>query len=108
VENKPGILPVEFKVLILPEEVEETDPVLKRAKAAGIQLPDIEKEREQMAQMYGKLVAIGGNAFDDWKNRRPIVGDRVVFAKYAGAPVTGANGVKYRIAQDKDIAAVIE
>jgi co-chaperonin GroES (HSP10) len=61
-----------------------------------------------MAQMYGRLVAIGGNAFTDWNGRRPIVGDRVLFAKYAGAPVTGANGVKYRIAQDKDIAAVIE
>lgn len=106
--NPSGITPVEFKVLIHPEEVEDTDPTLKRAKAAGLVMPEREKEREQMAQMYGRLIAVGGNAFEDWREKIPKVGDRLMFAKYAGAPVEGQDGVKYRIAYDKDIAAVME
>lgn len=106
--NSSGICPVEFKVLIHPEEVEDTDPALRRAKAVGLALPGREKEREQMAQMYGKLIAVGGNAFEDWKGNVPKPGDRVMFAKYAGAQVEGKDGIKYRMAQDKDIAAVIE
>lgn len=106
--NQSGITPVEFKVLIHPEEVEDTDPTLRRAKAAGLVMPEREKEREQMAQMYGKLVAVGGNAFEDWHGEVPVPGDRVMFAKYAGAQVEGKDGIKYRIAQDKDIAAVMK
>lgn len=106
--NPSGITPVEFKVLIHPESVEDTDPALARAKAVGLVMPEREKEREQMAQMYGRLIAVGGNAFDDWKGNVPKPGDRVMFAKYAGAQVEGKDGIKYRIASDKDIAAVME
>ena len=106
--NPSGIMPTEFKVLIHPEEVEDTDPTLRRAKAAGLVMPEREKEREQMAQMYGRLIAVGGNAFEDWKGNVPKPGDRVMFAKYAGAQVEGKDGIKYRIASDKDIAAVME
>lgn len=105
--NESGIKPVEYKILIHPEEVEDTDPTLKRAKAAGIVMPELQKEREQLAQMYGRLVAVGGNAFQDWTGTIPKPGDRIMFARYAGAQVDGKDGVKYRIAQDKDVAAVM-
>ena len=53
-----------------------------------------------------QLVAIGGNAFEDWKGDLPQVGDRVVVAKYAGLNYVD-DGATYRIINDKDIAAVI-
>jgi len=60
--------------------------------------------------MKGVLVAISPLAFtyDDWKGANPPkVGDEVLFAKYAGAVVDGKDGKKYRLTNDKDIAAVL-
>lgn len=98
--NKAKILPVEFKVLIEPEIVEEKT-------LGGIILAPITKEREQMAQVRGILIAVGGNAFEDW-NDKPKVGDKVYFGKYAGYIIKGGNGKEYRLCNDKDICAIIE
>lgn len=105
--NTSGIQPVEYKILILPEQAEETDETLKRAKAAGLVLVDKTTEREKMAQVKGRLVAAGGNAFEDWSGQVPQLGDTVWFAKYAGYVVKGDDGQEYRLANDKDISAVL-
>jgi co-chaperonin GroES (HSP10) len=107
VVNTSGIQPVEYKILILPEQAEETDETLKRAKAAGLVLVDKTTEREKMAQVKGRLVAAGGNAFEDWAGQVPQLGDVVWFAKYAGYVVKGDDGQEYRLANDKDISAVL-
>ena len=101
--NLSGINPVEYKVLIEPKKVDEKTK-------GGIIIPDESKDREQFAQMEGALVACSPLAFtyDDWKNANPPKpGDRVLFAKFAGAKVTGKDGKEYRIVNDKDIAAVL-
>jgi len=105
--NTSGLAPVEYKILILPEKVEETDERMKSAKAAGLVLIDQTTDREKQSQVKGKLVAIGGNAFEDWQGRIPQVGDVVWYAKYAGYVVPGSDGQEYRLANDKDIAAVV-
>jgi chaperonin GroES len=98
-ENKSGIQPVEFKVLILPDSVKERT-------AGGIILPEMMKDKEQMAQVKGQIVAVGGDAFADWKDA-PVPGMRVYFGKYAGYMVTGEDGQEYRLVNDKDLVAVI-
>ena len=98
--NRSGISPVEFKVLLEPEIVEEKT-------AGGIILAPVTKDKEQMAQIKGVLVAIGGNAMEDWKNP-PNVGDKVYFGKYAGYIIKGNDGKEYRLCNDKDICAIIE
>jgi len=105
--NTSGIQPVEYKILILPEQAEETDETLKRAKAAGLVLVDKTTEREKMAQVKGRLVAAGGNAFEDWAGRAPKVGDAVYFAKYAGYVIKGDDGQEYRLCNDKDVSAIV-
>lgn len=100
VMNKSGILPVEFKILIEPEIVEEKT-------IGGIILTPKTKEMEQMAQVKGILIAVGGNAFEDWKDK-PRTGVKVYFGKYAGYIVKGNDGKEYRLANDKDICAIIE
>lgn len=105
-ENKSGLLPVEYRVLVKPEKIEETDPVLRRAKEAGIELPEEPSVREQMAQQRGVIIACGGNAFSDWKGYRPEPGVRAMFAKYAGYNIEGEDGEFYRMLNDKDISAV--
>lgn len=102
--NPSGIQPTEFKVLIKPKTVEEKT-------AGGIIIPEQAKEREQFAQMEGEIIASSPLAFtyQDWPEGAspPKVGDRVLFAKYGGATVTGLDRQEYRIVNDKDIAAVI-
>jgi chaperonin GroES len=101
--NPSGVYPTEYKVLIRPIEVDQKTK-------GGIIIPDETKERDQYAQMRGELVAVSPLAFtyDDWKDAKPPqVGDEVLFAKYAGAVVDGKDGKKYRLANDKDIAAVL-
>jgi chaperonin GroES len=101
--NPSGVYPTEYKVLIRPIEVDQKTK-------GGIIIPDETKERDQFAQMRGVLVAVSPLAFtyDDWKDAKPPkVGDEVLFAKYAGAVVDGKDGKKYRLTNDKDIAAVL-
>ena len=100
-----GITPTEFKVLLLTDTVEERT-------AGGIIKPVERVERDQYAAMEGVIIAASPLAFtyENWPEgaRKPQVGDRVIFAKYAGATVEGRDGVKYRLVADKDIGAVLE
>lgn len=99
-ENKSGINPVEYKVLILPDEIKEKTQ-------GGIIIPDMTKDREQMAQVKGTIVAVSPDAFstDEWAHSCPVAGDRVYYGKYAGYTVRGSDDVEYRLVNDKDIVA---
>lgn len=106
-QNPSGIQPLEFKVLVKPSDV-EVDPALKRARDAGIQLPQDVVDKEFAAQIVAEFIAKGGNAFEDWRDDRlPQPGDKVLIAKYAGITVKGADGVEYRMLNDKDISGLI-
>ncbi|WP_299477016.1 hypothetical protein [uncultured Paracoccus sp.] len=98
--NLSGIDPLEYKVLVLPEKVEEKTK-------GGILLPDEVKERDQHAAMCGKLVAMSPLAFSYEENApKPDVGDTLIFARYAGVIIKGADGLDYRIMNDKDVVGV--
>ena len=98
-QNKSGISPREYRVLVKPDRVEDVTP-------GGIIIADETKERKQMAECRGLLVDIGGNAFEDWQDA-PKAGDRVLIAKYAGIVTKGDDGEEYRVCSDKDITAVL-
>lgn len=101
--NESGIVPVEYKVLVLPDEIPE------KTESGILYRPDTAREKEQWAQVRGVLVACGGNAFEDWQGARPEPGCRVMFAKYAGIrDILGADGKKYQVCNDKDIIAILE
>lgn len=106
--NESGIHPVEYRVLVKPHDIEETDPQLKSAKLAGLVLPEKERDRERMAQVDALLVEASEMAFQDWSGRKPQAGDTVVIRKYEGIERLGKDGVKYRILNDKDILAVVD
>lgn len=87
-------------MLILPEQVEEVS-------AGGIVLPEITQEREAMAQMYGTVIALGSHCFSGEPEPWCKVGDKVVFAIYAGQIFKGNDGKRYRLIRDKEIVAVV-
>jgi len=99
--------PIEYKVIVKPDLVEETDEAIKRFKAMGMELPAAEKERDKQKQITGTLVAVGGNAFEDMIGTVPNIGGRVYFAKYAGNVLIDDSKTEYRLMNDKDITAVL-
>ena len=100
-----NIQPVEYKCVVQLHKVEDADPLMASAKRAGIEIPMASMDREQQAQVKAELLAVGGNAFEDW-NETPKVGDTVLIAKYAGL-IYQDGDIDYRIINDKDIAAVL-
>ena len=99
--------PIEYKVIVLPDDAEETDDAIKRFKALGMELPAAEKERDKLKQISGTIVSVGGNAFADMEGLVPKIGDKVYFAKYAGLILKADDGTDYRMMNDKDITAVL-
>jgi len=106
-ECEHGIECLEYKVLVRP--VEDTGMIQLKG---GFQLykPDQTKERDQNASMEGDIYHVSPFAFsyEQWPEgaNKPVNGDRVVFARYSGITVKGADGVDYRLMNDKDIVAI--
>lgn len=96
------IQPVEYKVLVKLEQIEEKT-------RGGIIIPDERKDRDQWAQTEAELIAVGGNAFEDWNSKGPIpvVGDRVLVSKYAGVRPDNNENNPLRLCMDKDICAIL-
>ena len=99
VQEKPcegGFEPANNKVLILP------DPVPTRS-AGGIEYPKELVEKEEFAQIFGTLVAVGPDAWKDGRTPGAELGDRVMIAKFTGQLFTGPDGRRYRVIHDLDI-----
>lgn len=106
--NPSGITPVDMRVLVRP------DPVEEKTKG-GILLADTTKEKEKYAGTRATLIAKGPNAFREWgltedgEPRNGIgIGSRVHFAQYSGARIKGEDGEDYVIMNDADITSIIE
>jgi len=97
------IYPVEYKVLIKPEKVEDKS-------AGGIYLPESAREREEYATDRGTILAVGDGFFSELPGPVPEVGDIVLFSKYAGSlfdiDVEGKR-TRVRLMNDKDICAIL-
>jgi chaperonin GroES len=103
VSNDSGITPLEYFVLIKPDEVEQKTK-------GGIFLPDQTLERNNLAQMTGILMAFGPLAFkyEDFENPLiPQIGQRVAFGRYSGVSLKGQDGIEYRLLKDGDLTAIV-
>lgn len=102
-DNQSGLTPLDMRILVKPEAVEEVTK-------GGIIRPDVTRDREKYAATVAKLIAAGSNAFLEWggEARKPQPGDRVLFAQYSGARHQGKDGEDYVVLNDKDLLAVIE
>jgi chaperonin GroES len=95
--TKINIKPLEDRIVVRPEEGEETTP-------SGIVIPDTAKEKPQ----EGTVVAVGPGRFEDG-NRVPLdvsVGDKVIYSKYGGTEVK-VEGEEYLILSARDVLAVL-
>lgn len=100
-ENPSGITPVDMRVLVKPDPVEE--------KIGAIILADITKDKAKYAGTKATLIAVGANAFKDWGEGNDIKpGARVHFAQYSGARLKGEDGEDYVVMNDADLTSTIE
>ena len=100
--NVSGISPVGERILLLPIEVQQTS-------ASGIILATEETSaREQMANTSGVVVAMGDECYEDYPKPWCAVGDKIVFAKYAGLLYLGKDGKQYRMINDKDVTGLLD
>ncbi len=94
-----SLRPLGDRVWIEPVERDEVTP-------SGIVLPETAKEKPQ----EGKVLAVGPGVRNEKGERVPMdvkVGDKVLFAKYAGTEVK-QDGTKYLIMRENDILAIVE
>ena len=98
--NDTNIKPMEFKCVVRLDPVEEKT-------VGGIIIPDERRDRGQMAATDATLIAVGGNAFQDWNGEVPKPGDRVMISKYAGITREADPTDLIRIVNDKEILAVL-
>ncbi len=103
--NTSGIRPLEYKVLVLPKEIETKTK-------GGLFLPETKVEKDGFQRREGILVAVSPMAFTfpDWPDGepKPQIGDRVMFARYQADEVAGKDGQTYWIMADKAVMAIIE
>jgi chaperonin GroES len=99
-----GVIPIEYKVLIRPDEVEDRS-------MGGMFLPDSVRDKQQYAMDRGIILACGEGFFSDLPGPKPVVGDRVIFNKYAGSLIDiyiDGERKKCRLINDKDICAILK
>ncbi len=92
------IKPLGDRVVVKPSDQEGTTK-------SGIVLPDTSKEKPQ----EGKIVAVGAGRRLDSGELAPLevkIGDKVLYAKYAGTEVK-VEGEEYLIVREADILAVM-
>ena len=107
--NLSGIRPCEYNVLVKPYVVEAKT-------SGGSYLPEDVQKKDENAQTKGIVVAMSPMAFanPDWPDAKasskPMVGEIIMYARYAGASskITGKDGVEYILIKDQDITAVYE
>lgn len=94
------VRPLADRVLVEPIEQEET------FAGGTLLLPETAKEKPQR----GEVIAAGDGKFNDDGQRIQMdvkVGDKVLFAKYAGTEIK-LDGKKLLIMKESDILAIIE
>jgi chaperonin GroES len=95
-----NLRPLADRVVVEPVEQEET------FAGGQLVLPETAKEKPQQ----GNIVAVGLGKKDDDGERIPMdveVGQRVLFAKYAGTEIK-IDGKKVLILKESDILAIVE
>jgi chaperonin GroES len=95
---KTSIKPLEDRILVRPEEGEQTTP-------SGIVIPDTAKEKPQ----EGTVMAVGPGKRSDSGDLIPMdikEGDRVIYSKYGGTEIK-VEGEEMLILSSRDVLAIL-
>lgn len=94
--NESGLKPLGRAVLVRPYEPEIKNSVIVIPKSAA--------DRQTMAESRVIVIEAGPSAWEDEPGPRAKPGDKVLVTKFAGYQAVGtADGVQYRLVNDRDI-----
>ena len=99
--NNVSLKPVEYRVLVLP------DPVGNMHGEGILYKADQTVESDIRLQVKGTIVALSDVGFKDWDGMPPKVGDRILYAKYAGQEYIEED-VTYYIMNDNDVVGILK
>lgn len=112
--------PLGHRVLVRKANIDERDPVFRRARESGIVLAETDDHRRREAGVdRGWVVAIGDEAFKSFYRNshgsldgfKPWVkeGDYIAFAKYGGMPIANPDSEDiFIVMNDEDVVALLE
>lgn len=112
IKNTSGIEPLEYNVLIKPQQAGDHKFVSPTGKTYTIHKPDEVKDREVVSSTEGQVIAVSPSAFDyvDDPQTRELIsvrpGDNVLFSRHQALETKGRDGDTYFLMKDKVIAAV--
>jgi len=96
------VIPLMHRALVKPKQVETKT-------ASGIILTDTLTRKEQAACEEGIILALGDTFGKDFgASVLPKVGDKIMFAKYAGKFIKDDNGDDLVLLNDDDVVAIIK
>lgn len=98
------LTPLGHRILVKPENIEEVDPMLARATAMGLTLPELSARKEQIAVDTGVVLALGESAFKDFGGTPwCAVGDKIAYTRHGGKLLKDPeDGIEYLILNDED------
>ena len=90
------------RALVKPKQVEKTTE-------AGIIIPDMTTRKEQAGTEEGTILALGDTFGKDFgAGILPQIGDKIIFAKYAGKFIKDGDGTDLVLLNDDDCVAIIK
>ena len=102
--NGSGIDPLDKRVIVLPDVVEE--------KIGNVFIPDSVRDQKKFAMQTATVTAVGELAWSEAKNEAriygipftaPVAGDRVRVGRHTGEGFDGPDGRRYVLLNDADI-----
>lgn len=99
---------VGHRLLIKPITLEEFDPVVARAKAAGFELSKTTERQEASIISSGIVVQLGATTHNDGGENWCKVGDRIDYVKHGGMFVSDPDDKdsKWYVINDEDVLVV--
>lgn len=96
-QNESGLKPLGRAVLVRMIELEQL-------KASIIAIPEHVRKNSSVMEQKAEVIEIGAAAWEDEKEPRCEVGDKVFITKFAGMVAIGEHdGKLYRLVNDRDI-----
>lgn len=99
--NTSGLKPLGRAVLVRMIEIEEM-------KASLIQIPQHVKQNSAMMETRAEVIEIGASCWEDEREPRAKIGDKVIITRMAGYAAIGDDKEIYRLVNDRDIFCRIE
>jgi len=105
------ITPLLHRIIVKAESFREFDKDMQRARAMGLEIPEMEEmKRAQASVDRGIVVAIGATAYRDYGVEPPVqIGDVVNYARFSGKVIEDPETEEQFVAlNDEDLICVIK